>query len=184
LRIDGCGVPAGTTVNTDICVIGAGPAGLALATRLAESTQLEVLVLESGKLEFDPQAPTRLRVIPTFVDPDPERDKETADLPYSLGGLRRRRVWGRCSRPGASMACRFRSASLATAPWPTCPDGGRARTPAWSGWASDPGAKPCRSQDRLVLHRGRCRRYCGPCEHVVLGSGTPTPNPCGRAGAV
>ena len=56
MLIDGRRVPAGTTVQTDICVIGAGPAGLALATRLADTTRLEVLVLESGQLEFDPQA--------------------------------------------------------------------------------------------------------------------------------
>ena len=49
-------LPAGTTIDCDVCVVGAGPAGIALALRLAEGTQTSVCLLESGGLAFDPAA--------------------------------------------------------------------------------------------------------------------------------
>ena len=51
--IDGRTVPDGTTVTTDVCVIGSGFAGLSLALRIARDTRLSVCLLESGGLEFD-----------------------------------------------------------------------------------------------------------------------------------
>jgi choline dehydrogenase-like flavoprotein len=45
----------GTTLDTDICIIGAGPAGLALASALAGSTR-EVVLLESGGTVADSAA--------------------------------------------------------------------------------------------------------------------------------
>ena len=52
--IDGRHVPSGSTQTVDVCVIGAGPAGILLADRLAEQTHLEIALMESGDLHFDP----------------------------------------------------------------------------------------------------------------------------------
>src|SRR5580693_5763696 len=43
----------GTTIQADICIIGAGAAGITLAKDLAGS-RYEVAVLESGDVNFDP----------------------------------------------------------------------------------------------------------------------------------
>jgi len=51
--IDGRTVPGGTTIETDVCVVGAGPAGLTIALRLAGERRLKVCLLESGDLAFD-----------------------------------------------------------------------------------------------------------------------------------
>lgn len=40
-------IPAGTTLSTDICIIGAGPAGVSLALALQDSN-LDIILLESG----------------------------------------------------------------------------------------------------------------------------------------
>jgi choline dehydrogenase-like flavoprotein len=48
-------LPAGTELVTDVCVIGAGPAGLTLAAELAHGP-VRVLVTESGGLEPEPEA--------------------------------------------------------------------------------------------------------------------------------
>lgn len=45
-------VPKNTTITADICIIGAGAAGITLARELAES-RLEVCLLESGGLAYD-----------------------------------------------------------------------------------------------------------------------------------
>ena len=49
---DARSVPRGTTVETDVCVIGAGAAGITLARELIGSP-LQVTVLESGGLQFE-----------------------------------------------------------------------------------------------------------------------------------
>ncbi len=45
-------VPTGTTLAADVCIIGAGAAGITLACELAEGSQ-KVLLLESGGFDFD-----------------------------------------------------------------------------------------------------------------------------------
>jgi choline dehydrogenase-like flavoprotein len=45
-------LPADSTIETDVCVIGSGPAGLAIATELATS-RLKTALVESGDLSFD-----------------------------------------------------------------------------------------------------------------------------------
>lgn len=52
---DARAVPPGTLVNADVCVVGAGPAGITLALELA-GRGVEVCLLESGGLEPDPAA--------------------------------------------------------------------------------------------------------------------------------
>ncbi len=59
--VDGRAVPSGTTVETDICVVGAGPAGLVIALRLAGESRLRVCLLESGGIEFDEKTQTLAR---------------------------------------------------------------------------------------------------------------------------
>ena len=46
-------LPDGTVVQADLCIVGCGAAGIAMATRLA-GKHLDVCVLESGGLTFDP----------------------------------------------------------------------------------------------------------------------------------
>ena len=48
--LEGRSIASGTVVNTDVCVIGAGAAGITLALSLA-NTALNVVVLESGGLD-------------------------------------------------------------------------------------------------------------------------------------
>ena len=45
-------IPDQQTLNTDVCIIGAGPAGLAAAQELLDSG-LDVILLESGGEEPD-----------------------------------------------------------------------------------------------------------------------------------
>ena len=47
--------PSGTVFDTDLCIVGSGPAGLTLAAELARSA-LRVMVVESGGLEPDASA--------------------------------------------------------------------------------------------------------------------------------
>jgi len=53
MEVDGKTLGGGTVEETDICVIGAGPAGLVVARGLAERGR-DVLVLESGARENEP----------------------------------------------------------------------------------------------------------------------------------
>ena len=52
MLIDALTIPSGTTIETEICIIGAGAAGIALAREFA-SSQFQVAVIESGGLGFD-----------------------------------------------------------------------------------------------------------------------------------
>ncbi len=47
LFIDARGIPSGTTIDSDICIVGAGAAGIALALQFAAS-DVQVCLLESG----------------------------------------------------------------------------------------------------------------------------------------
>ncbi len=50
--IDARGIPPDQVVETDVCIVGSGPAGLTLARELAGS-DVRVCILESGGREFD-----------------------------------------------------------------------------------------------------------------------------------
>jgi choline dehydrogenase-like flavoprotein len=56
MLIDARSVPAGTEFRCDLCVVGAGPAGIAITDRLRKSG-LSIVLLESGG--FDPELPTQ-----------------------------------------------------------------------------------------------------------------------------
>lgn len=51
--IDGKQLPAGSLIEADLCIVGAGPAGITLALQYAKKTGTKVALLESGGLEFD-----------------------------------------------------------------------------------------------------------------------------------
>src|SRR5450755_1050699 len=51
--IDAHSLPAGALVEADICIIGAGAAGITVAREFLKSN-LRVVLLESGATEFDP----------------------------------------------------------------------------------------------------------------------------------
>ena len=55
MELDARAVPAGTTLDAEVCVVGSGPAGLALARELA-GKGTDVVVLESGATGPDPAA--------------------------------------------------------------------------------------------------------------------------------
>ncbi len=52
MMLDANSIPAGSVLQADVCVIGAGPAGIALTLSLAERG-ISVLLLESGHLQPD-----------------------------------------------------------------------------------------------------------------------------------
>jgi choline dehydrogenase-like flavoprotein len=53
--VDAREMPDGATIEADLCIIGAGAAGIAIAHKLAGS-QLRVALLEAGGLDFDPDS--------------------------------------------------------------------------------------------------------------------------------
>ncbi|MBD2056318.1 GMC family oxidoreductase [Oculatella sp. FACHB-28] len=53
MLIDSRTLPADQVVETDVCIVGAGPAGVTLARELA-GQDFQVCLLESGGLDFDP----------------------------------------------------------------------------------------------------------------------------------
>ncbi len=54
---DASDIPAGSVIRTDVCLVGAGAAGITLA-RALRGRGLDVVVLESGGLEEEPDAQT------------------------------------------------------------------------------------------------------------------------------
>ncbi|MGI9667120.1 MAG: GMC oxidoreductase [Acidimicrobiia bacterium] len=55
MMIDARNLPAGTTIEVDLCIIGGGPAGIAAAHSFLDTTKT-VAMLETGGIEFDPEA--------------------------------------------------------------------------------------------------------------------------------
>lgn len=70
----------GTVVDATICIVGAGAAGLTLATRLA-SAGVQVLLAESGDMELDPTTQALYQT-------------EDAGVPYLAGDACRLRMFG------------------------------------------------------------------------------------------
>jgi choline dehydrogenase-like flavoprotein len=77
--VDGRSVPSDEELHADICIVGAGPAGIALATSLCGSER-RILLVESGG--FEPDAETQTL-----------NDGETVGLGYRLK-VSRLRVFG------------------------------------------------------------------------------------------
>jgi choline dehydrogenase-like flavoprotein len=53
MMIDGRNVPAGSTVEVDLCIVGGGPAGISLALQFLNRTGTTVALVESGGREWD-----------------------------------------------------------------------------------------------------------------------------------
>jgi choline dehydrogenase-like flavoprotein len=90
--LDARSIPAGTTLDTDLAIIGGGPAGIALALALA-NTPIRVLMLESGGETFDPQTQALYAGTETGT---PYLKLENSRLRY-LGGSSNH--WGGWCRP-------------------------------------------------------------------------------------
>lgn len=85
MLIDARTVPRATVLETDVCIVGTGPAGLALARELIGES-CRVCVLESGGPEFDPeaQALTRGRLTGDEFDPlDKSRRRRIGGTPHA-----------------------------------------------------------------------------------------------------
>jgi choline dehydrogenase-like flavoprotein len=54
LHTDARTLPTGTVLEGDLCIVGAGASGITIARELSNSN-LNVLLLEGGGFEFDPQ---------------------------------------------------------------------------------------------------------------------------------
>lgn len=52
MLVDARSIPSGTTIETDLCIIGAGAAGITLAREFI-AADIRVALLESGGMEFD-----------------------------------------------------------------------------------------------------------------------------------
>ena len=53
MLIDGRTLPAGEVLETDLCILGAGAAGITLALAFADDPDIDVCLMESGGFEFD-----------------------------------------------------------------------------------------------------------------------------------
>lgn len=82
--------PDARTITADVCVIGGGPAGIALAMRLARDATARVLLLESGGLTFEPdvQDLARADMVGTHYFPLHEtRVRALGGSTWSWGGI-------------------------------------------------------------------------------------------------
>jgi choline dehydrogenase-like flavoprotein len=95
-------IPDGSVIETDVCIVGAGPAGLAIAQELAGQA-FRVCVLETGGLEDEPQ----IQALATSE----ERPLGEPDYPNGFS-VRQRRFGGTANRWGIEMrgvaqGCRY-----------------------------------------------------------------------------
>lgn len=91
MKVDGRSIPSGTVLEADICIIGAGAAGITLASELVDSG-LSVLLLEAGGDDYDDAAQELYagRSVGEEIDPAVMRLRQ-------LGGSTNH--WGGRSRP-------------------------------------------------------------------------------------
>lgn len=105
--IDAAGIPAGTELVTDVCIIGSGAAGLTLARELAGSHR-DVLLMEAGGLKRDAATETD-----TF-----ETDSTGEPLRNPLPG--RVRVFGGSTTAWFGRIATPDPIEFAPRPWVTC----------------------------------------------------------------
>jgi len=124
--IDGRSIPDGSGVDTDVCIVGGGPAGISLALRLEETTRSRVVLLESGGLAFDPASQNLAR-------------GETTGLPYYPIHETRVRMLGGSSQSWGGICTPLDPPSMEDRPW--VPGG---------GWPFPGGALDAYLDDALV----------------------------------
>ena len=123
---------AGTTIDTDLVIIGGGPAGLTIAREFF-GTSTRVLLLESGRLKENPRF-TNLAAVDSVGEPKGEaqarkRSSSTVPIP-PLGRVIRK-------RSGCAVEC-----------WAARPTPGRANQPRLTTLTS-PCGSGCRIQGGL-----------------------------------
>jgi choline dehydrogenase-like flavoprotein len=102
MLIDGRSVGAGDRLEAELCVIGAGPAGITVAHAL-RNRPFRVLLVEAGGFEYDGEVQELYRA-------------ETGDLPYELMDMRVRYFGGSSNHWGGY--CRpMEPATFAPRPW-------------------------------------------------------------------
>jgi choline dehydrogenase-like flavoprotein len=77
--IDALQLPEGAAIEADICIAGAGPAGLTLARELLARYDVRVCLVESGGLAFEPESQALSRLVPSGGDllpPDGARRRQ------------------------------------------------------------------------------------------------------------
>jgi choline dehydrogenase-like flavoprotein len=95
MLLDAYSVPTDDTVHADVCIVGAGPAGITLAQEFA-GEDFKVLLLEGGRFEFDP-------TVQSLHDARAVSDYYLPSAP--LSGRRRQfggttNLWDHHTRPG------------------------------------------------------------------------------------
>lgn len=98
--------PAEAAAAYDVLIIGAGPAGIALARRLAEDARWHIAVVESGDLEPDPAIAALAQI------------DATGDLPPSHFPLHAQRIFGGTSRVWAGWCAVLEERSFRAGLWP------------------------------------------------------------------
>lgn len=88
MHVDANSLPPQAALAADLCIVGAGPAGLTIARELARS-KLNIVVLESGGFEFD-------------ADVQALYEGESVGLKYDLTGTRLRYFGGSSNHWGAT----------------------------------------------------------------------------------
>jgi choline dehydrogenase-like flavoprotein len=93
---DGRRVSNGAELRSDVCIVGAGPAGLALAAELSHAARMHIAIVDSGGPEQDPAADALSQLefeSPHFASPNDTRRRQLggmaarwdAALPRGLG---------------------------------------------------------------------------------------------------
>ena len=85
--IDARSVPTGTTIDTELCIIGAGAAGITLARECIDAS-FRVVLIESGGMDFDPASQDLYEAQSVG---DPLKDTITSRLRYFGGSTNH---WG------------------------------------------------------------------------------------------
>jgi choline dehydrogenase-like flavoprotein len=101
--LDARGVEQGTNVDADICVVGAGAAGITLARELADRP-LRVVVLESGGFTYDPVTQSLY-------------EGERAGVPYFPLETARLRFFGGTTNHWGGLCRPFDGADFERRPW-------------------------------------------------------------------
>jgi choline dehydrogenase-like flavoprotein len=101
--IDGNAVPAGSRIEADLCVVGAGAAGLTLARHFS-NLPLRVVLLESGGLQPDAASQSL-------------NQGENTGLPYRPLESTRLRYFGGTTNHWAGQSVRLDPVDLAERPW-------------------------------------------------------------------
>ena len=138
MLVDGRSVPGGSIIGTDVCVVGAGPAGITLALRLAALARVRVVLLESGGLAFEPGAQSLAR-------------GETVGMPYYPLHETRIRLLGGSSQSWGGVCAPVEREALEARPWlgldgwPICAGSLDAYNPAAIGWCGVDAAQQARN---------------------------------------